>query len=370
MALSSAGGMGVQLGFDAGRCRKLRSSLSLVVMLALVQLGCTPEPESASANIDAVPSGSMSVDEHETGGAADDMQEGGVGTTTPITSVAAAPILPTTSTTASVGIRVGAVGPPQPGLWVDDLPEFRQGHAPEWPFVGVVQLWRHDRIGRYSDVFVDESVAEWWLLYLGLDDPAGLHRRHPAVPLPGLMIECLGRVALVSHGAVGLEVGGSAGVASGSVVVPWGAVALPVGEPSAVLLDEARSRPSSVPFSIRGDVVTVGAGVQQQHYAMRTPSRLDGDWWQAQVRHDGALLVMSVQPSHLRCLNGVTWISDAGTGQVLACGANTPATRLVAPRGQTAGDLVLPDPEIAGGVLDCAARLDLPWLAQQYAQVR
>ena len=261
------------------------------------------------------------------------------------------------------------MGPPQPGASVRNLPDFDQGQAPEWPFVGVVQLWRHDyTAGHYAeDIFIDGSAAQWWLLYLGLDAPTG---RHAAVPLPGLTIECLGRIALVSHGAHGLEVGGSVGVASGSVMIPWGQAALPVGEPSAVLLDEARSRTSNVPFSIRGDVVTVGAGVQQQHYAMRTPSRLDGDWWQAQVRHDGALLVMSVQPSHLRCLNGVTWVSDAVTGQVLACGADTPATRLVAARGRTAGDLVFPDPEIAGGVLDCAARLDLPWLAQQYAQVR
>ena len=103
---------------------------------------------------------------------------------------------------------------------------------------------------------------------------------------------------------------------------------------------------------------------------MRMPPRAAGDWWRAQVRHDGEMLVMTVQPAHLPCLNGVTWVSDAATGLVLACGANTSATRLVAPPGRPAGSLVLPDPQIVGGVLDCAARLDLPYLAHQYAQIR
>ena len=103
---------------------------------------------------------------------------------------------------------------------------------------------------------------------------------------------------------------------------------------------------------------------------MRMPPRSEGNWWRAQIRHDGELLLMNVQPDHLPCLNGVTWVSDANTGHVLACGTNTPATRLVAPRGRPAGSLIFPDPEIVGGVLDCAARLDLPYLTQQYTQTR
>lgn len=375
MAHSTSGSCGIRLTAEASRRRQLRRWLLLGALLVLMHLACTRGPELEDEDVDVTSSGSTSVSDATSGEAEADASDGRAITISPpdsepTTQVRQTPPPPTT--TVRRVESVGAVGPPQPGPRRMNLPNFHQGHAPKWPFVGVVQLWRHDHTAFHydDDLFVDGTAAEWWLLYLGLDAPAGRHERHPAVPLPGLTIECLGRVALVSHGADGLEVGGSADDASGSVVIPWGERALPVGEPSAALLDEARARPSNVPSGTQGDVVTVGADAQQERYLMRVPPRSEGNWWQAQVRHDGELLVMSVQPAHLPCLNGVTWISDAITGHVLACGTNTPATRLVAPRGHPAGSLTLPDPEIVGGVLDCAARLDLPYLAQQYTQVR
>ena len=375
MAHSTDGRYGVRLRAEASRCRQLSCWLLLSALLVLVQLACTPRPELGDVYVP--PSGPTSVSDGTSGEPAADASDGSAVTTSspdpvPTTQIRQTP--PATSTAVSRAESVGAVGPPQPGPSARNLPNFfRQGHAPEWPFVGVVQLWRHDHTAhRYDDdLFVDGSAAaEWWLLYLGIDAPAGRYGQHSAVPLPGLTIECLGRIALVSHGADGLEVGGSAGDASGSVVIPWGDRALPAGEPSAALLDEARARPSNVPSGTQGDVVTVGADAQQERYAMRMPPRSEGNWWQAQVRHDGELLVLNVQPAHLPCLNGVTWVSDAVTGQVLACGANTPATRLVAPGDRPAGSLALPDPEAVGGVLDCVARLDLPYLARQYTRVR
>lgn len=373
MACSAFGKRSTRWGLNASWPWRSRRWLLLGALLAFVQLACAPSVDLGEADVNVPPSGPTSVSSDGTGGeaAADATSAGAVTTSSadPVPTTQIRPAPPVTSTTVSGAESAGAVGPPQPGASVRNLPDFYQRRAPEWPFVGVVQLWRHDHTaGHYAeDLFIDGSTAEWWLLYLGLDAPTG---RHAAVPLPGLTIECLGRVALVSHGADGLEVGGSLGVASGSVMIPWREEALPVGEPSAVLLDEARSRPSNVPSSTHGDVVTVGVDTQQEQYAMRVPPRAAGDWWQAQVRHDGELLVMSVQPAHLPCLNGVTWVSDAVTGHVLACGTNTPATRLVAPPGHPSGSLVLPEPESVGGVLDCAARLDLPWLAQQYALIR
>lgn len=374
MACSAVGKHRSQLGPNASWLCWPRRWLLLGALLVFVQLACTPGTELGDADFDASPSDPTLFGDGTSRKAAADASEGGaaiVSSADPVPTTQAGQTPPTTSTTASLAESTGAVGPPQPDGWLRNLPDFHQGRAPQWPFVGVVQLWRHDHTARHydEDLFIDGSTARWWLLYLGLDAPTG---RHPAVPLPGLTIECMGRVALVSHGAGGLEVGGSVGDASGSVVIPWGQAARPVGEPSAALLDEVRHRPSNVPFDTQGDVVTVGVDAQQEEYAMRMPPRIEGRWWQAQIRQDGELLVMNVQPFHLPCLNGVTWVSDAATGQVLACGTNTPATRLVAPRSHPVGMGVpaLPDPEIVGGVLDCAARLDLPYLAKQYAQAQ
>ena len=243
MVYNAAGKRWTRCGFNASWSWQSRYWLMLGVLLAFAQLACASDAESGDAGANVPPSSPMSASNDGTGSEAAANATGAGAVTTsstgavPTTQIRPAPTV--TSTIVSGAESAGAVGSPQPDRdrWQSNLPDFHQGLAPEWPFAGVVQLWRHDNTAHFyyaEDLFIDGSAAQWWLLYLGLDGSAGQHGRHMAVPLRGLTIECLGRVASVSHGADGLEVGGSAGVASGSVMIPWGEDALPVGESSAV----------------------------------------------------------------------------------------------------------------------------------------
>ena len=223
---------------------------------------------------------------------------------------------------------------------------FESGAAPAWPFRGLVQLW-----------YLPPSLGGqgWVLRYWSWDAAAPQHQQ---VDLKGLEIECLGRVALVVNGERGVEVGGSPGDVSATFWVPWGDVAKPADAPSEELLDAVALRPSNVAVGTEGDRVLVGQGSQTKVYEMRQPLLGEGERWRVQARHDGELFVMTVHPAHLKCFPGVTWLSLASSGELVACGANTAATAFVDLRGPAA-DLVLPEPRDVGTYLSCAPPLEL-----------
>ena len=223
------------------------------------------------------------------------------------------------------------------------------GEAPLWPFRGFVQLWH----GRYD--LGGEQHYGWVLRYWVRESETPEHRE---VPLPGLEIDCLGQVALVSHGERGMEFGGGPGAVTSGFWVPWGGEAETLREPSAALLEELRLRPSDVVVRVEGDLIHVGQGSRARTYAMREPVRGDGERWKVQARHDGDLFLMTVHPAHLECMSGVSWMSHVGTGEIVACGANTAATRFVAPE-LPEGPLVLPDPGAISDYLSCPTRMDL-----------
>ena len=236
-------------------------------------------------------------------------------------------------------------------------PRFETGTAPEWPFHGLVQLWPD-----LEYVQVDERWEQrvvWSLRYWSWDSAA---ETYPKVLLPGLRIECLGQIAMVVHGPDGIEVGGRPGTANGAYWVDWDAESRPV-EPSVALLEEVLERPSDLAVAIEGDWLRIGSGSDAPSYAMRDPVRSDGARWTAQARHSGELFLLTVQPAHLPCYSGVTWLWLAATGDLVACGANSAATAFVAPAEPQSGDLMLPDAEALGTYLSCAPRLDLTYLA-------
>ena len=226
------------------------------------------------------------------------------------------------------------------------------GAAPLWPFRGLVLLSH----GRYD--FEGEQRDGWVLRYWAWDSAALEHRD---VPLPDLEIDCLGQVALVSHGELGMEFGGAPGAVSGGFWVPWSGAAEPVERPSGALLEEVVRRSSNVAVAVSGDVVRVGEGSQARDYSMRDPVRSGGERWSVQARHDGDLFVLTVHPAHLECMSGVSWVSSAGTGELAYCGANTAATAFVAPETPEEA-LVLPDPDTVGTYLSCPASMDLRFL--------
>lgn len=223
------------------------------------------------------------------------------------------------------------------------------GAAPLWPFRGLVQLWQ----GAY------DLGGEWrhgWVLRYWAWDSAAL--KHRDVVLPGLEVDCLGQVALVFHGELGMEFGGAPGAVSGGFWVPWGGIAEPVDEASVALLEEVVQRSSNVAVGVTGDVVRLGQGSQARDYLMRDPVRPDGERWSVQARHDGDLFVLTVHPAHLDCMSGVSWVSLASTGELAYCGANTAAMVFVAPD-PPGGALVLPGPDTVGTYLSCPATMDL-----------
>ena len=123
-------------------------------------------------------------------------------------------------------------------------------------------------------------------------------------------------------------------------------------------MDAVALRESNVAVSTEGDRVVVGEGPQSRVYEMRDPRRGDGERWSVQARHDGELFILKVHPAHLECFSGVSWLSSAGTGELLACGANTAATAFVDRHGPAA-ELVLPEPDYVGTYLSCAHPLEL-----------
>lgn len=230
---------------------------------------------------------------------------------------------------------------------------FEDSVAPRWPFVGVVQMWTSQVSRPEGSSGADQG---WSLRYWGLDSADGSGAQ---VPLEGFEVECLGRLALVSFGPDGVEVGEIGESGGGSFAVPWEGHAQRLDAPTPGLSAEARERLSNVDVAVSGDIVTLASGGVSVDYAMRVPPRADGDWWRVQARHDGDLFVLTVHPSHLECYSGVTWLSIAATGEVVACGANTWATRYVDANSGSVSELVLPDPDDVGTYLECAPRLEL-----------
>lgn len=241
----------------------------------------------------------------------------------------------------------GSQSLPRAGQGAPDWPSrFEQGAAPAWPFRGLVQLW-----------YIPPSWGGqgWVLRYWSWDTDVP---QHSQVSLDGMEVECLGRVALVVHGEHGVEVGGPPGDVSAAYWVRWGDVAQPADAPSEELLDTVARRPSNVAVGTAGDRLLVGLGSHERVYEMRQPLRGSGERWRVQARHDGELFVMTVHPAHLECFPGVTWLSLAASGELVACGANTAATAFVDPQ-EPAVDLVLPDPRDVGTYLSCAPPLEL-----------
>jgi len=242
-----------------------------------------------------------------------------------------------------------------------EYPSFAEGAAPRWPFVGLVQLWPSVAYAQEQGVWVED--IRWFLRYWSWDEA---RESYPQVELPGLRISCPGDVALAVHGERGVEVGGPSSAVSGTYLVPWGSPADRVDAPSGLLASGGRTGASNVAVSSQGDWVHVGSGPQGRSYAMRDPVRPDGGRWDARARHDGDLFLLTVHPAHLECYPGVSWMSLAATGELVACGANSAATAFVAPA--PSGDLVLPEPEQMGTYLGCAPQLDLqhlPFTAQR-----
>ncbi len=225
--------------------------------------------------------------------------------------------------------------------------EFVEGAAPLWPFRGLVQLWPTG----YAPTIDGEYILGWSLRYWAWEPETEAHRQ---VQLPGLRVDCLGQVALVLHGESGVEVGGARDAVNWAFWVPWGGHASVV-EPSDALLESVASRPSNVAVATEGDLVHVSSGSQAQSYTMRDPLRPEGVRWNAQARHDGDVFMLTVHPAHLPCYSGVTWLSLAGTGELIACGANSAATAFVAPE-PPSGELV-PEAEHVGTYLSCPAQL-------------
>lgn len=226
---------------------------------------------------------------------------------------------------------------------------------PDHPFEGIVQLrWSVDY--RDDAMYFSGETREGWHLWFyeyvhsGVDEgwKVGL------VPLPDLVIDCVGDVGLVSHGAGGIEIGGSLDSVGAAFLVPWGGVPLRLETPSPELVEEIKLRPSNVVVSSVGDVVYVSSGGDQARYVLRAQARSDGEVWKVQARHDGDVFVMTVHPARHECFSGVTWLSVAETGDLLACGADTAATRYVNSEGSKTGGLELPGADDLPEYLECA----------------
>ena len=224
-------------------------------------------------------------------------------------------------------------------------PRFGTHRAPEWPFSGLIQLW-------YDNW---SSEAHWYLRYwhwpsVGVVDSA--------VRLPGFDTDCLGQAAAVLHGPDGIEIGIADGTNPITYRIPWDDGARTTTQPTERFTTEVATRPSSIEVRTDGDLLHLAAGQQSQTYALRQPARTDGEWWIAQARHDGDVFVITVHPAHLPCFSGVTWLSDARTGELLGCGTSTHAVRFVSPTPASTDNLVLPDSEAIGTYMSCPRPLD------------
>ena len=226
---------------------------------------------------------------------------------------------------------------------------------PERPFEGIVQLrWSAD--SRSDDSSSTSQTSEGWHLWFYQYEHSGVRAGWNVgyVPLPDLAVDCVGNVGLVSRGADGVEVGGSPGSVNASFLVPWGGAPRRLDVPSQELLEEIALRPSNVTAAVVGDFLHVGEGDSQVRYLLREPARPDGEWWEVQARNDGDVFVMTVHPARHECFSGVTWLSVAASGELLACGADTAATKYVSSEGSAAGRLELPAADELPQYLECA----------------
>ena len=142
---------------------------------------------------------------------------------------------------------------------------------PEWPFEGLVQLaWTSEPWGE----------RERWQLryYQWTDSGVGRGWTVGEVPLPDLPIDCVGDVGLISHGPDGIEVGGPTGSVSTSYLLPWGGTPQRLDTPSDELLAEIRSRPSNVDVEVSGDILSLSHEDASVRFALREPTRSEGDW--------------------------------------------------------------------------------------------
>lgn len=229
---------------------------------------------------------------------------------------------------------------------------------PEQPFEGIVQL-RWSAASRSDDSSSISQTSESWHLWFYQYEHSGVRAGWNVgyVSLPDLAVDCVGNVGLVSRGADGVEVGGSLGSVNASFLVPWGGAPRRLDVPSQELLEEIALRPSNVTAAVVGDFVHIGEGDDQVRYALREPARPQGEWWEVQARYDGDVFVMTVHPARHECFSGVTWLSIAATGDLLACGANTAATKYVNTEGRSGGRLVLPAADELPQYLECAYAL-------------
>lgn len=230
------------------------------------------------------------------------------------------------------------------------------GPAPLWPFEGLVQLaWgsTDERVSRYGP-------PRWFLRFYQwrYDYPPGPRWFVSYVELPGLTVECVGKTGLVLDGSDGLVVGGLPGAVSASYRVPWGGVAVELDAPPEALLDEIQRRPSNVAVDTAGDHVTLGEAEHAVRFTLREPARVGGESWDARARHDGDVAVVFVHPARHECFSGISWLIAAHSGEILACGADTAATRWVTSDAEPATPLVMPEADRFAGYLSCAFPLD------------
>lgn len=253
---------------------------------------------------------------------------------------------------------------PRVGHTLAGDPEGSPGPAPQWPFEGLVQLaW-----GSFSDSHFKNVPEGWFLRFYSYQ------RRNESgtwpywsvthVQLPEMSVECAGKAGLVVDGSDGIVVGGPRGAVSTSYRVPWGAAAVALHSPPEMLLEEIERRSSNIAVETAGDYVNLGDAEQGVRFALREPARSSGTWWYAQVRHDGDVAVAFVQPARHECFSGITWLIAAHSGEILACGADTAATRWVSPDLGPAAELVLPEAASIPDYLACAFPLD-PHILQQ-----
>lgn len=230
-------------------------------------------------------------------------------------------------------------------------PRFGTHRAPEWPFSGLIQLW-------YDFDYAGES--HWYLRYWHWSATGTVDS---AVWLPGFDTDCLGQAAAVLHGSDGIEIGVAGGTSPITYQIPWDDGARTTTQPTERFTAEVAARPSNIEVRTEGDLLHLAVGEQSRTYALRQPARTDGEWWIAQARYDGDVLIVTVHPAHLACFSGVTWLSDARTGELLGCGASTHAVRFVSATPASHEHLVLPGPEAFDTYLSCAPPLDFEHVA-------
>lgn len=223
--------------------------------------------------------------------------------------------------------------------------DFKAERTPEWPFSGLIHL--------RANIWDDKSV--WRVYYWHWPSTSA---DDAAVPLPGFDTDCLGQTAISVHGRDGIEIGVTDGTNPSTHWLRWDNTARATAQPTAQLLAEVARRTSNIEVTTEVDLLHLTVGEQSQTYALRQPVRSNGQRWIVQARHDGDVFIVTVHPAHLPCFSGVTWLSDARTGELLGCGASTHVVRFISPTPPSHDNLVLPDPDAFGTYLSCAPSLD------------